>query len=136
MSNNHNGSIILRSFAALGSVLDPATLPSEPKTPEPNEVYEASSEAAAHAFTQTGLADLLAQLASVSNDLERRGFGHEVLDRQRIGFASGDELVQYLRWRRLPVAAAHRVGLPVRTAVRRWPAALCSRRCVGARLSG
>jgi DNA primase len=43
--------------------------------------------------------------------LERRGFGHEVLERQRIGFASGDELAPYLRWRRLPVAAAHRVGL-------------------------
>jgi len=43
--------------------------------------------------------------------LERRGFGRDVLEWQRIGFANGDELVPYLRWRRLSVVAAHRVGL-------------------------
>lgn len=43
--------------------------------------------------------------------VEQRGLERPTLDRWRIGYASGDELVPYLRWRRLPVQAAVRLGL-------------------------
>ncbi len=43
--------------------------------------------------------------------LAGRGFDRELLIRQRIGFAVGDELVSYLTWRGVPVSAAKRVGL-------------------------
>jgi DNA primase len=41
----------------------------------------------------------------------RRGFGRDVLERYRVGYATGDELVPYLRWWRLPLGAALRAGL-------------------------
>jgi DNA primase len=60
-------------------------------------------------------ADLYAnRLLSESAALEylaRRGFGREVLERCRLGYASGEELIPYLRWRRLPLGAALRTGL-------------------------
>jgi DNA primase catalytic core len=40
-----------------------------------------------------------------------RGIDRDTLDRCRVGYAAGDELAEYLRWRRLPVAAARRLGL-------------------------
>jgi DNA primase len=40
-----------------------------------------------------------------------RGLDRTTLQRCRVGYANGDELVDYLRWRRLPVQAAIRVGL-------------------------
>jgi DNA primase catalytic core len=43
--------------------------------------------------------------------LAGRGFPPAVLERYRLGYATGDGLVAYLRWRCLPVAAAVRVGL-------------------------
>jgi DNA primase len=43
--------------------------------------------------------------------LAARGFERDVLVRQRIGFAAGDELVPYLAWRDVPISAARRVGL-------------------------
>ncbi|MBV8717275.1 MAG: toprim domain-containing protein [Chloroflexi bacterium] len=43
--------------------------------------------------------------------LAGRGFPRAVLERYRLGYSSGDELVRYLQWRRLPVPAAMRVGL-------------------------
>ena len=51
-----------------------------------------------------GDANALAYLAG-------RGFGRDLLDRQHVGYATGDELVPYLVWRKLPVIDARRVGL-------------------------
>jgi hypothetical protein len=45
---NHNGSITLTSFAELGSVIDPETLPSAPA-----EDVEVEAEAAGHAGHQS-----------------------------------------------------------------------------------
>jgi DNA primase len=43
--------------------------------------------------------------------LTRRGLSRETIDRHCLGFASGNGLAEYLRWRRLPVGAARRAGL-------------------------
>ncbi len=43
--------------------------------------------------------------------VERRGLDRATLEACRVGYAGGDELIPYLRWRRLPVQAALRVGL-------------------------
>lgn len=43
--------------------------------------------------------------------LARRGFKRGVIERYRLGYSSGDELLPYLRWRRLPVAVATSIGL-------------------------
>jgi DNA primase len=40
-----------------------------------------------------------------------RGIDQSTIERCRLGYASGEELVAYLRWRRLPLGAARRVGL-------------------------
>jgi DNA primase len=40
-----------------------------------------------------------------------RGFPRAILEQFRAGFAAGDALVSYLRWRRLPLGAALRAGL-------------------------
>jgi DNA primase len=40
-----------------------------------------------------------------------RGFPRAILEQFRVGFAVGDALVSYLRWRRLPLGAALRAGL-------------------------
>jgi DNA primase len=40
-----------------------------------------------------------------------RGFPRELIERERLGYAAGDELVRYLAWRRLPLGAARRTGL-------------------------
>ena len=43
--------------------------------------------------------------------VEGRGIDRMTIERCRVGYASGKELVAYLRWRRLPHQAAVRVGL-------------------------
>lgn len=43
--------------------------------------------------------------------MSERGFPPGVVEKYHIGFARGEELVGYLRWRRLPVKAAIRIGL-------------------------
>ncbi|MBI4496640.1 MAG: toprim domain-containing protein [Chloroflexi bacterium] len=43
--------------------------------------------------------------------VEARGLDLPTLERHRVGYASGDELAGYLRWRGLPLQAAARVGL-------------------------
>jgi DNA primase len=43
--------------------------------------------------------------------LDSRGIQPATAQSCRLGYAAGDELVAYLRWRRLPVYAAHRAGL-------------------------
>ena len=41
----------------------------------------------------------------------RRGIGRELVREHRLGYASGDALLAYLRWRQLPLGAALRVGV-------------------------
>ncbi|MCC6174072.1 MAG: toprim domain-containing protein [Chloroflexi bacterium] len=43
--------------------------------------------------------------------VERRGLRRETLERCRVGYAAGDELVSYLRWRGVPIQAALRIGI-------------------------
>jgi DNA primase len=43
--------------------------------------------------------------------VERRGLERETLKRYRVGYAAGDELASYLRWRRVPIQSARRTGL-------------------------
>jgi len=43
--------------------------------------------------------------------VERRGLERETLKRCRVGYAAGDELASYLRWRRVPIQSARRTGL-------------------------
>jgi DNA primase len=43
--------------------------------------------------------------------LVSRGFERPLLERYRVGYVAGGELVAYLRWRRLPLATAVRAGL-------------------------
>jgi DNA primase len=43
--------------------------------------------------------------------LEGRGLRRATLERWRLGYAAGDTLLPYLRWRRLPIGAARRIGL-------------------------
>jgi hypothetical protein len=43
--------------------------------------------------------------------LAGRGFGRDLVEQARLGCATGGELIPYLVWRGLPVAAARRVGL-------------------------
>lgn len=43
--------------------------------------------------------------------VEERGLDRATLERCRVGYASGNELIAYLRWRRLPIQAAIRAGL-------------------------
>jgi len=40
-----------------------------------------------------------------------RGFPRELLERFRVGYATGGEFIPYLRWRHLPIGAAIRTGL-------------------------
>jgi DNA primase len=46
--------------------------------------------------------------------VQGRGLDRQSLERHHLGYCSGDALVQYLRRRRLPLAAARRVGLLTR----------------------
>ena len=43
--------------------------------------------------------------------LEGRGIDRATIDQCRVGYAAGDELLTYLRWRGLPIGAASRAGL-------------------------
>lgn len=43
--------------------------------------------------------------------VEGRGLERETVERCQVGYAAGDELVAYLRWRRIPTQAALRTGL-------------------------
>ena len=43
--------------------------------------------------------------------VEERGLDRAALERCRVGYASGNELIAYLRWRRIPIQAAIRTGL-------------------------
>jgi DNA primase len=43
--------------------------------------------------------------------LERRGIDRATIEQYRVGYAAGDALIPYLRWRGLPISAALRVGL-------------------------
>src|ERR687885_1237881 len=68
-TTHHNGSITLSSLTELGSVLDPQTLPSSPPAPAAAETSP-NSASAPSAQRPHELAELIAQLASVSSGLE------------------------------------------------------------------
>lgn len=46
--------------------------------------------------------------------IKGRGLDRSIIECCRLGYAAGDELVSYLRWRHLPIGAAMRVGLLAR----------------------
>ena len=46
--------------------------------------------------------------------MSQRGFPPRVVEQYHVGLAPGEELVTYLRWRRLPATAAIRIGLLTR----------------------
>jgi DNA primase len=46
--------------------------------------------------------------------LDGRGLDRSTIEQCRLGYASGDQLVAYLRWQRLPIGPALRVGLITR----------------------
>ena len=66
---HHNGNITLSSLAELGSVLDPQTLPSSPSAPAAAETSPDTASAPSVPRPHE-LAELIAQLASVSSGLE------------------------------------------------------------------
>ncbi len=70
--------------------------------PEEQEVMAAAVELYANRLLTDSAA--LAYMAA-------RGFPPGLLERYRVGFAAGDTLTSYLRWRRLPLSAAVRAGL-------------------------
>ena len=43
--------------------------------------------------------------------VQRRGLERETVEQCRVGYAAGDELSSYLRWRGVPIRAALRIGL-------------------------
>ena len=68
-----NGSITLKNFAELGSVLDPQTLPPGPEVADsqPTSGSEVTQEAgAAQTIAPHNLASLLAQLSTISTGLD------------------------------------------------------------------
>jgi DNA primase len=72
------------------------------RTEDEHKVLAAATEFYANSLLNEE--DALRYLAS-------RGFPRPVVERYRLGFCTGDELVGYLRWRRLPVHAARHIGL-------------------------
>lgn len=56
---------------------------------------------------------LLAEPRALTYLLDR-GLDRGAIDQCRLGYATGDQLAPYLRWQRLPIAAALRVGLLTR----------------------
>jgi DNA primase len=73
---------------------------------EPGAAERAVLNAAVELYANRLLADRAA-LAYLTG----RGYSRELLVRERVGYAVGDELVRYLAWRHLPFEAARRTGL-------------------------
>jgi DNA primase len=82
----------------------PKTRPPRPLAPGPEE--RACLAAAAELYHNRLLTDPAA-LAYVA----ARGIERATLERCRVGYAAGDELAAYLRWRGVPTRAALRLGL-------------------------
>ena len=78
--------------------------PTQPQSSCPSE------PAILTAAVETYNACLLAE-PSAQAYLQERGINQATIERYRLGYASGDELVPYLRRRRLSLAAARRAGL-------------------------
>ncbi len=82
--------------------------------PLPPQVKPKSSGPVEHAILDAALeiyqARLLAEPSALAY-LEGRGLNRATIQHYRLGYARGDELVPYLRRRRLSVAAARRAGL-------------------------
>ena len=82
---------------------------SRPRAPRPS-VRTAAERACLAAAVDLYHNRLLTEPAALAY-VEARGLARATLERCRVGYASGDELAAYLRWRRLPAQAAVRVGL-------------------------
>lgn len=85
----------------------PGPRPGERRTPAPWGPGERACLAAAVELYHNRLLGEPRALAYV----EGRGVDRTTIERCRVGYASGDGLAAYLRWRRLPHQAAVRVGL-------------------------
>jgi DNA primase len=56
-------------------------------------------------------ANRLLEDAAALDYMVGRGFPRSLLERSRVGYCAGDQLLKYLGWRKLPVGAALRAGL-------------------------
>jgi DNA primase len=89
----------------------PAAVPVRPRRRAPQ--VGAAERACLAAAVELYHSCLLAHPGALAY-LERRGIDRAMAEACRLGYVAGDELVPYLRWRRLPVQAARRVGLLAR----------------------
>jgi DNA primase len=89
-----------------------ARLPAPPARPASRGFADRDSEeiAALQAATAVYLHRLLADPQALAY-VAQRGLDRVAVQSYRIGYAAGDELVPYLRWRRLPLGPALRLGL-------------------------
>lgn len=78
--------------------------------PRPNAPLGAAERACLDAAVELYHNRLLTD-AGALDYIRGRGVSDRTLRAQRVGFAAGDGLAEYLRWRRLPLAAARRAGL-------------------------
>lgn len=78
--------------------------------PEPEFVWRRDEYGVLAAATDLYANRLLSDGLAL-NYMAGRGFPRELLQRYRVGYASGGELIAYLRWRRLSLGAAVRTGL-------------------------
>jgi DNA primase len=76
----------------------------------PTAVLDADAQAVLDAAVELYANRLLIDDVAIAY-MAGRGFPRELLERERVGYAAGDELVRYLAWRRLPLDAARRIGL-------------------------
>jgi DNA primase len=81
-----------------------------PRRRRPLDVWGVDERACVAAATELYHNRLLTDPAALRY-VEERGLARATLERCRIGYAHGDEMLPYLRWRRLPIQAAIRVGL-------------------------
>ena len=56
-------------------------------------------------------ANRLLEDAAALDYMVGRGFPRSLLERSRVGYCAGDQLLKYLGWRKLPIGAALRAGL-------------------------
>lgn len=90
----------------------------------PKQIWRSTPRATSGGRTPEELAVLQAAVALYHNNLlaeprvleylSGRGLDAGTIERSRLGYASGDQLCAYLRWHRLPIGPALRIGLLTR----------------------
>ncbi len=103
------------SFAeAVGRLLNtsgsPPAIPARPRVLPPVRNVELAAQAYLTEAVQVYHARLLAEPLALDY-LRGRGLSHSTIERYRLGYSRGNELVPYLRRRGLPISAACRSGL-------------------------